>query len=116
MRHGKNGRRFDMDTAQRRAMFRNLTTAVLEHGYVRTTEARAKEVRPLVEKMITLGKRGTIHSRRQALSWVYSPDVVKDLFEELAPRYANRPGGYTRVVKLPPRQGDASRMARLELV
>ena len=116
MRHGKNGRRFDMDTAQRRAMFRNLTTAVLEHGYVRTTEARAKEVRPMVEKMITLGKRGTIHSRRQALAYVFKPDVVKDLFEELAPRYATRPGGYTRVVKLPPRQGDASRMARLELV
>lgn len=116
MRHRKSGRRFDMPTAQRRAMFRSITTAVLEHGSVLTTEARAKEARRFVERMITLGKRGTLHARRQALTFVYDPGVVRMLFEEIAPRYAERPGGYTRVVKLVQRKGDASRMARLELV
>ena len=116
MRHGKSGRRFDMPTAQRMAMFRNITTAVLEHGSVLTTEARAKESRRFVEHMVTLGKRGSLHARRQALAFVYSPKVVDQLFDEIAPRYVARPGGYTRVVKLPERQGDASKMARLELV
>ncbi|MEE8422699.1 MAG: 50S ribosomal protein L17 [Dehalococcoidia bacterium] len=116
MRHRKSGRRFDMPTAQRRAMFRSITTAVLEHGSVLTTEARAKESRRFVERMITLGKRGTLHARRQALAFVYDPEVVRALFEEIAPEYADRPGGYTRVVKLVQRKGDASRMARLELV
>ncbi len=116
MRHRKSGRRCDMPTAQRRAMFRNITPAVLEHGSVLTTEARAKESRRFVERMITLGKRGTLHARRQALAFVYDPEVVKTLFEEIAPEYADRPGGYTRVVKLVQRKGDASRMARLELV
>jgi large subunit ribosomal protein L17 len=105
-----------MDTAQRLSMLRNMTTSVLAHGHVRTTEARAKETRRFVDRMITLGKRGTLHARRQALAFVYDPDVVADLFEEIAPRYADRPGGYTRVVRLAPRQGDAARMARLELV
>ena len=116
MRHRKDGRKFDMGTAQRRAMFRSLTTAVLRYGYARTTEARAKESRRFVERMITLGKRGTLHARRQALAFVYDEQVVRLLFDEIAPGYADRPGGYTRVVKLPPRRGDASRMARLELV
>lgn len=116
MRHRKSGRRFDMPTDQRRAMFRNITTAVLEHGSVMTTEARAKEARGFVERMITLGKRGTLHARRQALAFIYDPDVVHTLFEEIAPGYADRPGGYTRVVKLVQRKGDAARMARLELV
>ena len=116
MRHRRNGRRFDMPTSQRRAMFRNLTTDVLREGYVQTTEARAKELRPFVEKMITLGKRGTLHARRQAMTFIYDSKVVKDVFEELAPRYADRPGGYTRVVKLGRRRGDGSRIARIELV
>ena len=116
MRHRKTGRRFDMSSAQRRAMFRNITTAVLEHGSVLTTEARAKESRRFVERMVTLGKRGSLHARRQALAWIYSPHVVEQLFDEVAPRYAERPGGYTRVVKLVQRKGDGSRMARLELV
>lgn len=116
MRHRKAGRRFDMPTAQRTAMFRNLTTAVLDHGYVQTTEARAKETRRFVDRMVTLGKRGTVHARRQALAFVYDPKVVDRLFEEIAPRYAQRPGGYTRVVKLGPRNGDAAPTARLELV
>ena len=105
-----------MPTSQRRAMFRNLTTDVLRVGYVQTTEARAKELRPFVEKMITLGKRGTLHARRQALTFIYDSDVVRDLFDGLATRYADRPGGYTRVVKLGRRRGDGSRIARIELV
>lgn len=105
-----------MPTDQRMAMFRNLTTDVLKHGKVRTTEARAKEVRGFVERMITLGKRGTLHARRQALAFVYDPDVVADLFEEIAPTYADRPGGYTRIQKLGPRRGDAAIMAEIELV
>ncbi len=97
-------------------MFRNLTTAVLEHGHVETTEARAKETRRFVEKMITLGKRGTLHARRQALAFLTDRDVVQQVFDDIAPEYAERPGGYTRVVKLGRRKGDASKMARLELV
>lgn len=116
MRHQRTSRRFDMPSAQRMAMFRNMTTDVLKHGYVRTTEARAKEVRSFVEHMITLGKRGTLHSRRQALAFVYDPGVVSELFEEIAPRYNERQGGYTRLIHLGQRLGDASRMARLELV
>jgi large subunit ribosomal protein L17 len=116
MRHRVDGRRFDMPTAQRMAMFRNLTTDVLRHGGVETTQARAKETRRFVDRMITLGKRGTLHARRQALAFIYDPDVVVELFEEIAPRYQERPGGYTRVTTLGRRQGDASLMARLELV
>ena len=116
MRHRKAGRRFDMDTPQRISMFRNITTAVLEHGGVETTVPRAKEARRFVEQMITLGKRGTLHARRQALGYIYDPDVVKLLFDEIAPKYADRPGGYTRVVKLGARLGDAAPAARLELV
>ncbi len=116
MRHRRSGRRFDMPTSQRRAMFRTITTAVLEHGSVLTTEARAKETRRFVERMVTLGKRGSLHARRQALAFVYDPKVVRMLFEEIAPRYADRPGGYTRVVKLVQRKGDSAHMARLELV
>jgi large subunit ribosomal protein L17 len=116
MRHRRNGRRFDMPTSQRKAMFRNLTTDVLREGYVQTTEARAKELRSFVERIITLGKRGDLHARRQALAFVYDPHVVRTVFDELAPKYADRPGGYTRVVKLGQRRGDGSRIARLELV
>jgi large subunit ribosomal protein L17 len=116
MRHQVSGRRFDMATDQRIAMFRSLATQVLKHGAIRTTEARAKEVRPMVEKMITLGKRGTVHARRQALAYVYEPDVVDRIFDELATTYATRPGGYTRVTKIGPRLGDGAMMAQLELV
>jgi large subunit ribosomal protein L17 len=116
MRHQQTSRRFDMPSAQRMAMFRNLTTDVLKHGYVRTTEARAKEVRHFVEHMVTLGKSGTVHSRRQALAFVYDKHVVEDLFDEIAPKYQERAGGYTRLIHLGQRQGDAARMARLELV
>ena len=116
MRHHVDGRRFDMPTAQRMAMFRSLTTEVLRHGSVHTTEARAKEARRFVDRMVTLGKRGTVHARRQALAFVYDPEVVKRLFDEIAPAYATRPGGYTRVQKLAPRKGDGAMMAQLELV
>ena len=116
MRHKVDGRKFDMPTAQRMAMLRNLTTDVLKHGSVRTTEARAKEARRFVDRMVTLGKRGTLHARRQALAFVYDPDVVDELFSEIAPQYADRPGGYTRVQKLERRKGDGAAMALLELV
>lgn len=116
MRHQQTSRRFDMPSAQRMAMFRNLTTDALKHGYVRTTEPRAKEVRRFVEHMITLGKTGTVHARRQALAFVYDKHVVEELFDEIAPKYRDRPGGYTRLIHLGQRQGDAAKMARLELV
>ena len=116
MRHRVDGRKFDMPTDQRMAMFRNITTAVLREGGVYTTLPRAKEARRFVDRMVTLGKRGTLHSRRQALAFVYEPRVVHDLFEEIAPRYATRPGGYTRVVRLGRRTGDGAQMARVELV
>jgi large subunit ribosomal protein L17 len=116
MKHSVAGRRFDMPTAQRIAMFRNLVTQVLKHDSIQTTEARAKEVKPLVDKMVTLGKRGTLHARRQALAYVYEPDVVERLFDDIAPRYTTRAGGYTRVMKIGPRKGDGAMMAQLELV
>ncbi len=97
-------------------MFRNLTTGILRDGYAQTTEARAKETRSFVEKMITLGKRGTLHARRQALAFIYDEAVVRAVFDEIAPRYQDRQGGYTRVVKLGRRRGDGARIARIELV
>jgi len=97
-------------------MLRSMTTSVLEHGRVETTTTRAKEVKRLVEKMITLGKADTLHARRQALSFVTSEDAVTKLFTEIAPKYTERNGGYTRIMKLGPRRGDAAEMAVLELV
>ncbi len=102
--------------AQRRALMRGLVTAVLEHEQVETTEAKAKAARPLVEKMITLGKRGDLHSRRRVASYVNDDSVVKKVFDVLAERYADRPGGYTRVLKKGPRRGDGSPMVIVELV
>jgi large subunit ribosomal protein L17 len=95
---------------------RNLVTDLLRHEKIITTEAKAKEVRGLAERVITLGKRGDLHSRRQALRFVYDKKIVERVFESLAERYAGRPGGYTRVVKLGPRPGDGARMAQLEMV
>ncbi len=100
----------------RRALLRNLVTDLLRHDKLITTEAKAKEVRGLAEKMITLGKRGDLHARRQALAYVYDRDVVDRVFDGLAERFAARPGGYTRIVKLGPRRGDGAAMAQLELV
>ncbi|MBO40621.1 MAG: 50S ribosomal protein L17 [Chloroflexota bacterium] len=116
MRHRQSGRRFDMPTGQRNHMFRILTRTVLTRGGAFTTEARAKEIRRVVDRMITLGKQDSVHARRQALSFIADRDVVQTLFDDVAPRYASRSGGYTRVVKLGRRKGDAARVARVELV
>jgi large subunit ribosomal protein L17 len=116
MRHRVAGRRLSRSTGHRRALYRNLVTDLLRYEKVVTTEAKAKEVRPLAEKVITLGKQGTLHARRQALSFVLDKRVVDKVFEEVGPRYLDRPGGYTRVVKLGPRLGDGAPMAQLELV
>jgi large subunit ribosomal protein L17 len=116
MRHQKAGRKLGRTPAHRKALYANLAGALIEHGRIRTTEAKAKEVRPFVEQMITLGKRGDVHAHRQAVASLRSKAVAHKLFAEIAPRFADRPGGYTRVVKLEPRQGDAAPMAYLELV
>lgn len=109
-------RKLGRPTDQRRAMLRNLTTSLLENGKIETTVAKAKEVRSLAERMITLGKQNTLHTRRQALSYITKEDVVTKLFGEIAPKYADRNGGYTRIVKIGPRRGDAAEMAIIELV
>ena len=103
-------------TAHRMMMLRNLVTSLLENGRIVTTEAKAKEVRSLAEKMITLGKKNTLHTKRQALSFITKREVVVKLFDEIAPKYAERNGGYTRIIKAAPRRGDAAPMAILELV
>lgn len=97
-------------------MLRNQTTDLLREGRITTTLTRAKETRRMAEKMITLGKRGDLHARRQALAYIYDESVVKELFDNIAPRYADRNGGYTRILKLGPRQGDTAEMVFLELV
>lgn len=109
-------RKLGRPTDQRRAMLRNLVTSFLETGRIETTVTRAKETRSMAEKMITLGKDNTLHSRRMALAYVTKEDVVTKLFEEIAPKYAERNGGYTRIIKTGPRRGDAAEMAVLELV
>ncbi len=116
MRHHRSGKKLGRDSAHRRALYANLTSALIEHGRIRTTETKAKAVRPIAEKMITLGRQGTIHARRQALAYLRSQEVVHLLFSEVAPRFRDRPGGYSRIVKLGPRQGDSAPMAYLELV
>lgn len=116
MRHQRAGRKLGRDSAHRKALYANLAVALIENGRIKTTEAKAKEVRPIVEKMITLGKRGDLAAHRQAASFLRSKAAAHELFSEVAPRFAERPGGYTRVVKLGPRQGDAAPMAYLELV
>ena len=116
MRHKVAGRKLGRDTGHRRAMYRNLVTDLLDYEKITTTEAKAKEVRGLAEKMITLGKKGGLHSRRQALSFIIDKKIAEKVFTELAPRYAERPGGYTRITKLGPRLGDGAAMVQLELV
>jgi large subunit ribosomal protein L17 len=109
-------RKLGRPTDQRIAMLRNLVTSTLEHGRIETTVTRAKEARCMVEKMITLGKKNTLASKRQALSYITNEDVVMKLFSEIAPKYADRNGGYTRIYRTAPRHGDAAEMAILELV
>jgi large subunit ribosomal protein L17 len=116
MRHHRTGKKLGRDSAHRKALYANLTASLIDHGRIRTTETKAKAVRPIAEKMITLGREGSIHARRQALAYLRTQEVVHKLFSEVAPRFRDRPGGYTRVVKLGPRQGDAAPMAYLELI
>ena len=116
MRHQVKSKRLGRDSAQRKALLRSLVTSFLEKERITTTHSKAKAVRPVAEKMITLGKRNTLHTRRQALSYIYKRDVVKKLFEDIGPRFSERPGGYTRIVKIGPRAGDGTEMAVIELV
>jgi large subunit ribosomal protein L17 len=116
MRHAKSGKKLGRDSSHRKALYANLAGALIEHGRIKTTQAKAKAVKPLAEQMITLGRRGDLAARRQAVSVLRSKDVVHMLFADVAPRFADRPGGYTRIVKLGPRQGDAADMVYLELV
>ena len=116
MRHKISGRKFDRPSDERRALFRMLVADLMRHERLKTTEAKAKEVRPIAEKMITLGKDGTVHARRQAQSFINDKDVVKKLFDDIAPRFAARPGGYTRIIRLGYRRGDSAEVAQIELI
>lgn len=116
MRHRVAGRHLGRDTAHRRALYRNLVTDLLRYERITTTEAKAKEIRPMAEKIITLGRRGDLHSRRQALRFVYDPKVVAKVFDDIGPRMRDRPGGYLRITALEPRKGDGAKMAAIELV
>jgi len=109
-------RKLGRTSDQRRAMLRAMVTFLFENGKIETTVTRAKELRSVAEKMVTLGKANTLHSRRQAMSYITKEDVVKKLFDEIAPKYADRSGGYTRVLRTGPRRGDAAEMAIVELV
>jgi large subunit ribosomal protein L17 len=117
MRHQKQRHKLSRDSAHRRALLRNLCRELIEHERIRTSQAKAKAAKPRIEKLITLGKRGDLHARRQALSELGQDKfLVHKLFEEIAPRYAERDGGYTRIVKLGPRRSDSTEMVLLELV
>lgn len=116
MRHRKDHRKLNRSPSHRKAMLRNMVTSLLEHEQIRTTDARAKEVRRVAERMITLGKRGTLHARRQALEVLRSRDVASKVFTDLADRYRERPGGYTRIIKLGRRTGDAAPMSMVQLL
>ena len=116
MRHHRSGKKLGRDSAHRKALYSNLTGSLIEYGRIKTTVAKAKAVRPIAEKMITLGRRGDLAARRQALAYLRSNDIVHILFAEVAPRFTDRPGGYTRITKLGPRAGDAAEMAYLEFV
>ncbi len=117
MRHRRDRHKLSRDSAHRKALFMNLSREVLDHERIRTTEAKAKAVKPEVEKLITLGKRSDAHARRQAMARLGQDKfLVHKLFEEIAPRYVDRPGGYTRILKLGPRSSDSTEMVYLELV
>lgn len=116
MAHRIDGRKLGRPTDHRLAMFRNMVTDLLRHEKIITTEAKAREIKGMAERIITLGKRGDLHARRQALAFVYDKKVVAKVFDDLAPRYASRPGGYSRLVKIGPRLGDGAAMAQLELL
>ena len=116
MRHRKKGRQLGRNTKHRKALFRNLLTALFEHERIETTEAKAKELRGLTDKVISLGKEGTLHSRRRALTMLPSKAMVSKLFSDVAARFSNRSGGYTRTIKTRRRPGDAAEMVAIELI
>lgn len=116
MRHRIAGRHLGRDTAHRVSLYRNLVTDLLRYERITTTEAKAKEIRPMAEKIITLARRGDLHARRQAQRFVFDPAVVKKAFDEIGPRMKDRPGGYLRITGLEPRKGDGARMAAIEFV
>ncbi|TDI48466.1 MAG: 50S ribosomal protein L17 [Acidobacteria bacterium] len=116
MRHRVAGRKLGRTTAHRVALLRNLTTQLFAHEKIRTTLAKAKELRPFAERLVTISKRGTLHARRQVMRHIHDQTVVSKLFDTLSARYDQRPGGYTRIIKLGPRRGDNAEMALIELV
>ncbi len=118
MRHQKSSGKLSRDSAHRKALLANLCIEVIDHERIKTTEAKAKALKPEIEKLITLAKRGDLHARRQAMSTLQHPDkgIIYKLFDEVAPRYVDRPGGYTRILKLGPRRSDSTEMVYLELV
>ena len=116
MRHLNAGRKLNRSSSHRKAMLRNLVTSLFQHEHLQTTDAKAKEMRRWVDRMITLGKRNTVHARRQAAAFVRGRTIVKKLFDDIAPRFATRPGGYTRITKLGNRVGDAAPVSLIELV
>src|SRR3970040_978014 len=116
MRHRVAGRHLGRETSHRRALYRNLVTDLLRYERITTTEAKAKEIRPMAERIITLGRRGDLHARRQAMRFVYDPGVVAKVFDDIGPRMRERPGGYLRITGIEPRKGDGARMASIELV
>ena len=116
MRHRKKGRGLSRSPSHRRALLRNMATSLFRHERIRTTTARAKELRPYAERLVTLARRGDLHARRLAARRIADREVLGKLFDEIGPRYAERPGGYTRILKLGPRKGDAADMALIELV
>lgn len=116
MRHHVMGRKLSRSTNHRKALFRNLTTELFRHNRIKTTEAKAKAIQPIAERLISLARRGDLHARRLAARDLQDPAVLQKLFDEIGSRVANRPGGYTRIYKLGPRRGDAAHMAIIELV
>lgn len=116
MRHNKSGKRLGRNTPHRTAMLRNMVTSLFEHEKITTTDARAKELRKVVDRMITLGKRGDLHARRQVLSVIRDQKVVAKLFDQIGPRYKDRPGGYTRIIKIGSRLGDNAPQSIIALV
>ncbi len=116
MRHRKKGRNLSRSPSHRKALLRNMATSLFQHERITTTTARAKELRPYAERLITLARRGDLHARRLAARRIADRDVLSKLFDDIAPRYAERPGGYTRILKLGNRKGDAAEMALIELV
>ncbi len=116
MRHNRAGRKLGRVSEHRRALFRNQLISLIKHERIITTLPKAKELRPIAERMVTLGRKNTVHARRLVNRWVADRDLIKKLFSEIAPRFATRPGGYTRIVKLGPRKGDGAELAILEFV